>query len=264
MAGTGDAFVAEGREHGVDPAFLVAIAGAESGFGLYLYSEGGDVCTYNAFNWFYGPTWPQSDFDSWRQAIARVAEGLAGSLYYGSGLYSVEAIAPRYCPDGTGDWIANVTAFMTALGGDPTDTRLDGHAAIPARSALLELDGPVNLDPQSPRAGQELTAAFTLVNRGEVALTLDGIRLAVRGPWDSPHDMVSDVPVTLQPGESRLVTATWRPDAVGTWYGWVEVLHNGRPSQVGSAQAFSFGVRLPSGQRALSAHVRADRFDRVP
>ena len=114
MAGTGATFVAEGSEHGVDPVFLVAIAGAETSFGQQLYSEDGDQCTYNAFNWFYGPTWPQSDFTSWDEAIARVAEGLGGSLYYGAGLFSVDAIAPKYCPDGTDQWVANVKAFMAA------------------------------------------------------------------------------------------------------------------------------------------------------
>ncbi len=264
MAGTGDVFVAEGQEHGVDPAFLAAVAGAESSFGLYLYSENGDVCTYNAFNWFYGPTWPQSDFDSWPQAIARVAEGLAGSLYYGSGLYSVEAIAPRYCPVGTDNWIANVTAFMTALGGDPSDTRLGEPVAPAAQPGLVTLDGSVELSRRSPRAGQELTATFTLVNRGDVALTLEGIRLAVRGPWDATHDLVSDVPLTLQPGEARLVTAPWRPDMVGTWYGWVEVLQNGELILVGETEAFSFAVRLPQGQQTHKALLRADRFDRLP
>ena len=87
MTGTGATFVREGQEHGVDPVFLVAIAGAETSFGEFLYSENGDQCTYNAFNWFYGPTWPTSDFSSWDEAIARVAEGLAGPLYHGAGLY---------------------------------------------------------------------------------------------------------------------------------------------------------------------------------
>ena len=58
MTGSGATFVREGQEHGVDPVFLVAIAGAETSFGAFLYSESGDQCTYNAFNWFYGPTWP--------------------------------------------------------------------------------------------------------------------------------------------------------------------------------------------------------------
>ena len=58
MTGTGAIFIAEGQLYGVDPVFLVAIAGAESSFGKQLYSKNGDECTYNAFNWFYGPTWP--------------------------------------------------------------------------------------------------------------------------------------------------------------------------------------------------------------
>jgi hypothetical protein len=264
MAGTGDAFVAEGAEHGVDPAFLVAIAGAESSFGVYLYSENGDSCTFNAFNWFYGPTWPQSDFASWTQAIARVAEGLSGSLYYGSGLFSVQAIAPRYCPDGTDNWIANVTAFMSALGGDPADTRLDGDVLISSEPGLVTLDGDVELSRPSPRVGQALTATFTLVNRGGDALTIEGIRLAIRGPWDAPHDMVSDIPLTLLPGESRLVSARWRPDALGTWYGWIEVLQNGESGLVGDTQAFTFSVRPSDADRDREAALRADPYDRLP
>jgi len=114
MVGTGATFIAEGEMYGVDPVFLVAISGAETSFGKLLYSENGDQCTYNAFNWFYGPTWPESDFASWDAAIARVAEGLGGPAYHGAGLYSVDAIAPKYCPDGTAQWIVNVKAFMTS------------------------------------------------------------------------------------------------------------------------------------------------------
>ena len=33
MTGTGATFIREGQEHGVDPVFLVAIAGAETSFG---------------------------------------------------------------------------------------------------------------------------------------------------------------------------------------------------------------------------------------
>ena len=139
MAGTGATFVAEGAEHGVDPAFLVAVAGAESSFGLYLYSSDGDQATYNAFNWFYAPTWPGADFASWDEAIAALAAGIAGHLYYGSGLYSVDAIGPRYCPDGTADWLANVTLFMERLGGDPLDTRWTGSGPPAAGTPLLAL-----------------------------------------------------------------------------------------------------------------------------
>ena len=262
MQGLGATFVAEGAEHGIDPAFLVAIAGAESSFGAYLYSENGDVCLYNAFNWFYGPTWPESDFSSWADAIAAVAEGLSGSLYYGSGLYSVSAIAPRYCPEGTNEWIANVTAFMIELGGNPLDTRLNASLAVPAtQPGLLELDGTVDLLSEARRVGDTMTARFTIVNNGDQPVTFDGITLAIRGPAGATRDMASRTAVVLQPGETHLVEATWYLDLVGTWRGWIQVDQNGVPSLIGSQVAFRFCVSLPHELRIRDSLRRADRLD---
>jgi hypothetical protein len=247
MTGTGATFVAEGREHGVDPAFLVAITGAESSFGQLLYSENGDQCTYNAFNWFYGPTWPQSDFGSWDEAIGRVAQGLAGELYYGVGLYSVQAIAPKYCPDGTGNWISNVTSFMTQLGGNPADTRLAGATALPpdTQPGLVALDGSVKLAGGAREVGRDVRVRFTITNSGGQPLALEGIRLAVRGTAGASADLVSDQAFTLAPGQPLAVTASWQLDTVGPWHGWIEVVQNGEPSLVGEKQAFAFRVSLP-------------------
>jgi hypothetical protein len=247
MTGAGATFVAEGRAHGVDPAFLVAITGAETSFGALLYSENGDQCTYNAFNWFYGATWPQSDFGSWDEAIARVAEGLSGSLYYGSGLYSVLAIAPRYCPDGTDNWINNVTSFMTQLGGDPADTRLVATSAIPPDTlpGLVALDGSVRLAGGAREVGRDVSVRFTITNSGGQPIALDGIRLAVRGPNGVSADLVSDQAVTLAPGQPLAVSASWPLDTVGPWHGWIEVTQNGQPSLVGETRAFAFRVSLP-------------------
>ena len=50
LAGQGEAFVNSGRTHNVDPRLLVAIAGAETTFGLNTCAE------YNAWNWFYVDT----------------------------------------------------------------------------------------------------------------------------------------------------------------------------------------------------------------
>ena len=254
MTGAGATFAAEGREHGVDPAFLVAIAGAESSFGELLYSENGDQCTYNAFNWFYGATWPQSDFGSWDEAIGRVAEGLAGSLYHGAGLYSVDAIAPRYCPDGTADWIDNVTSFMIQLGGDPADTRLADTATPPPDTAtlppdtqpgLIALDGSVTLGGGPREVGRDVSVRFTITNSGGQPVALEGIRLAVRGPDGAGADLVSNQAVTLAPGQPLPVSASWPLDTVGPWHGWIEVVQNGAPSLVGEKQAFAFRVSLP-------------------
>jgi hypothetical protein len=231
----------------VNPAFLVAIAGAESSFGQFLYSEGDDRCEYNAFNWFYGPTWPQSDFASWDEAIARVAEGLAGSLYYGSGLYSVNAIAPRYCPDGTNNWITNVSMFMAELGGDPSDTRVAAVAppAPDVQPGLVALQGAVEVEGRHHEAGDHVDMHFVVTNSGGTMLTVEGIRLAVRGPGGSSEDMVSQEPVTLQAGESRVIEAAVPFSIPGEWHGWIEVQQDGVASLVGEEEAFSITVTLP-------------------
>jgi hypothetical protein len=253
MVGTGNAFAAAGQAYGVDPAFLVAIAGAESGFGQYLYSQGGDQCIFNAFNWFYGPTWPQSDFASWDEAIARVAAGLGGDLYYGAGLYSVDAIAPRYCPDGTDNWIRNVTSFMTALGGDPADTRLPGGPSAPSSTSPpppvpVVLDGAVTVYGRAHRVGDVVVVAFTIGNRGAGPVALDGITLVVRGPAGAGGDMVSRRPLSLEPGRSLAVSASWRLDEAGLWSGWIEVDQGGGLKLVGEKRAFAFRVAPDSGR----------------
>lgn len=249
MTGAGATFIAEGEANGVSPVFLVAIAGAESSFGEYLYSENGDECTYNAFNWFYGPTWPTSDFTSWDEAIARVAAGLSGDLYYGSGLYSVDAIAPTYCPDGTDSWIANVKAFMSMLGGNPDDTRVavvgTSSAPPPSGPGIVALDGSVELDRGDRVVGQRIYAWFTLTNSGGEPIDLAGIRLAIRGPGGTGHDLVSDQPFTLVAGQELQVSAQWPLDLAGRWRGWIEVTQNGAPSLVGAEHVFSFWVKLP-------------------
>jgi hypothetical protein len=256
MTGSGNAFVAAGQANGVDPAFLVAIAGAESSFGLYLYSEGGDQCTFNAFNWFYGSTWPQSDFGSWDEGIGRVAQGLAGELYYGAGLYSVDAIAPRYCPDGTDDWIRNVSSFMTVLGGDPADTRLPGGPSWPSSASSpstepvpVVLDGAVTVYGGHYRIGDVVDVAFTIGNRDSGPAALDGITLVVRGPAGAGGDMVSRQPLSLEPGESVAVSASWPLDEAGLWSGWLEVDQGGESRLVGEKQAFAFRVAPDSGRR---------------
>jgi len=256
MTGTGAAFVAAGQAHGVDPAFLVAIAGAESFFGQHLYSENGDQCTFNAFNWFYGPTWPQSDFGSWDEAIARVAAGLGGELYFGAGLVSVDAIAPRYCPDGTDDWIRNVSTFMIALGGDPVDTRLLGGPSSPSVAASpspepvpLALDGAVIVHGRSHQVGDTVDVVFAIGNPGAGPAALDCITLVVRGPAGTGNTrLVSRRPLSLEPGGSIPVSASWRLDKAGRWSGRIEVEQGGEVKLVGEKQAFAFRVAARGGR----------------
>jgi hypothetical protein len=245
MAGCGATFVAEGAEHGVDPAFLVAVAGAESSFGLFLYSAAGDQAEYNAFNWFYADTWPEADFSSWDEAIAAVAAGIAGDLYYGSGLYAVDEIGPRYCPDGTANWLANVALFMGRLGGDPRDTRWTGGGPPAGDAALLALDGRVELSPPPRVVGESVQARFTITNVGAAAIALDDVRLAVRDASGEAHDLSTPGPVDLAAGESRAFTGSWTLVARGSWSGWIELRYGDQRLLLGEAPAFAFTAWLP-------------------
>ena len=229
MAGLGATFVAQGRANGVDPAFLVAICGAETDFGQLLYQQNGDVATYNAFNWFSGPTWPQSDFASWGDAISAEAAGLAGSLYYGAGLYSVQDIAPRYCPDGTDAWVSNVTTFLTELGGNAADTRLAQSYGQPAaQPGLLQLHGAVTVSSHHFTVGRMATVRFTVTNGGGSPLhsTASPWRRAARAArkWIWPRAS----PSRWRPAPRA---PSWR---AGGWIRWAAGTAGSRSSSRGS------------------------------
>ena len=125
-------------------------------------------------------------------------QGLSGELYHAAGLVSVDAIAPKYCPDGTEQWVANVKAFMSELGGDWADTRIaaTGVAPVPSPTppstepGLVALSGSVKLDKGDREVGQRIYAWFTLTNTGGQPLDLEGIHLAIRGPGRVVRDMV--------------------------------------------------------------------------
>jgi len=245
MAGCGATFVAEGAEHGVDPAFLVAVAGAESSFGLFLYSADGDDATFNAFNWFYAPTREEADFGSWDEAIAALAAGIAGELYYGSGLYSVDEIGPRYCPEGTANWLANVALFTGRLGGDPADTRWSGGEPPAAEAAVLELEGRVELSRPPRLVGDLVAARFTIVNPGTTALEIADVRLAVRDAAGEAHDLAAPEALTLAPGAAHEFAGSFLVGLPGRWRGWVELRVGDQRMLLESRQAFAFTARLP-------------------
>ena len=118
MAGAGMFFVASGRAHGLDPRYLVALSGAESSFGKYLFRP------FNPFGWGY------VNFTSWADAIETVAAGLEKG-YLSEGRTDVFAIASKYSPPGAlndpnhtnGEEPYNVQKFLLDLGGNPADIR---------------------------------------------------------------------------------------------------------------------------------------------
>ena len=120
LAGQGAAFLAAGVEHEVDPRFIVAIAGAESYFGITTCAP------HNAWGWGC-PTSPFS-FRSWSHGIDTVTLGLRTG-YLDDGLTTVGEVHLRYAPpDASNDptdlnygWADNVAGFLREQGGDPQD-----------------------------------------------------------------------------------------------------------------------------------------------
>jgi hypothetical protein len=121
LTGYGDAFVVSGRNHGVDPRLIVAIAGAESGFGKANCQSWSASSLYNAWGYMY---WPDGimtckPFANWEQGIEVVSWQIgSSSLYFKDGLTTVASIGARYCGPGCTDWVNNVTFFYTEMGGD--------------------------------------------------------------------------------------------------------------------------------------------------
>ena len=266
LAGEGEAFYLAGERNGVDPAFLVAIAGAESSFGRFLFSSGTQTATYNAFNWFYAPTRAGSGFAGWGQAIGTVAAGLRGPLYYGAGRYSVAAIAPVYCPQGTQDWVTNVTAYMLELGADPGDTRWPattpvaggtggvGVALTGAGGATLIVEGPVVVVPRHVVARAPLRIRFTLVNGG-IAAGRWRVIVRLEGPRGQELALGTRAAVRLGPGCSYAFVARLRLPAAGRWRVWIDaqtqagmIVSRARPA-LGIAVA-----RAASGRAARRDH----------
>lgn len=256
MRGLAPVFLAEGLEHGVDPAFLVAVAGAESSFGRLLYAPGGDQATYNAFNWFYASPREASDFSSWEEAIHRVAQGIAGDLYHGAGLVSVQAIGPRYCPEGTGAWLTNVTMFMLRLGGDPSETRYWGAGPPSTEPGLLVLSGRVKLDPGPYEVGRAVRAVFTISNEGDAPVDLHGVRLVVLGPLGRRQELGTAAEFSIGARESRRFVADWSLRLPGRWDGWIEVDSETQANLVGPTEAFVVEAELPKDRELRRAIVR--------
>jgi hypothetical protein len=250
LTGSGQAFYAAGQAYGVDPAFLVAITGAESSFGVLLYHTGADYATYNAWNWFYADQRQASDFSSWAEGVTRVAQGLSGSLYYGARRYGVLDIAPVYCPEGTQNWIDNVTFFMTELGGNPADTRWTTAGAVPPVTAAigkpdlptLALDGRIVVD--APRhADGTLRASFGVRNVGKQAGGWEAVTLVLQRKGGKREINVGPAtPLILAAGTGTDYLVTSSLPSAGVWTGTIWVKSAGRWSVLGTDPGFAVTV----------------------
>ena len=104
LARSADTFVQQGKMWGVDPRLMVAIAGAETTFGTMVCAR------FNAWNWFWAGSCPQSTFGSWDDGIRTVTKFIRKS-YLDQGLTTIPAIRRKYCQEHCDNWTPNVTRF---------------------------------------------------------------------------------------------------------------------------------------------------------
>jgi hypothetical protein len=134
MAGEGQSFVDAGVAARIDPRLLVAIAGAESAFGIV-------TCAPNN-GWGWGCPSHPFRFRSWKEGIHTVAMGLREN-YVDDGLTSVGEIHLRYAPPGAGNdpnglnyaWSDNVARFLIEQGGNPQNIEGSGPGGKPVAAA---------------------------------------------------------------------------------------------------------------------------------
>lgn len=157
LTGLGAVFVAESEAVGLDPRFLVAIAGSETSFGTYGPSQ----TIHNPFG-----MGPHIVYASWSDGIRAAAQNLGGRLYAGSGLLTIPAIQARWAPHGASNdpsnlnsnWTRNVGIYYAEQGGDPQGAVFTGNviagapAAAPA-AGLPVVTGPVAVRTPTPVLG---------------------------------------------------------------------------------------------------------------
>ncbi len=94
-----------GRRFDISPALVVAIAGAETTFGIH-------VCVaFNAWNWFWNGTCSGSPFTSYDEGVETVSKFLRKN-YPDKGLNTLALISQRYCAVDCSNWISNVSTFL--------------------------------------------------------------------------------------------------------------------------------------------------------
>ncbi len=188
LTGLGAVFVTESRAVGLDPLFLVAIAGSETSFGTYGPSQ----AIHNPFG-----MGPHIVYGSWSESIRAAARNLGGDLYLGSGLTTIPAIQARWAPNGAtndptnlnSNWTRNVSTYLAELGGDPTAavfTTLPAAPAAPAgaapASAAPAATGPAGAPVVAP-AVPVVAAPVTLGSSGRGAAAAESAlsRLGIGG-----------------------------------------------------------------------------------
>jgi HEAT repeat protein len=155
----GDCFISAGQDNNVNPAFLVASACLEGGFGTLGWAQSHPEC-HNTFG--YGiPTGdtPPDDIncmDSWCVMIQRVASVIAhGHNYYTQGLYTVSQVRAKYAASPNSDSIASLMneLYESSISGtDSSDAVVEGSSEAMEQSEI-QIGQELPLQVLSPVAG---------------------------------------------------------------------------------------------------------------
>jgi hypothetical protein len=175
LAGLGGTFVARGRASGVDPRALVAIAAHETLLETYAPAR----AIHNPFG-----LGPGIEYASEAAAIEAAASTLR-RLYFAEGLVTLPAIAAKWAPLGVDNdptdlnqhWTPGVSAYYSALGGDPSRSiALAAQDAVPACGRLAAGSGQPVLAPWNGRP--PATAGPSMVQGGD---PVTGLPAAIGG-----------------------------------------------------------------------------------
>jgi len=123
-ADVGSCFISAGQTNNVNPAFLVATAYLEGGFGTLGWAQSHQDC-HNTFGYGIpsGSTQPDdyNCMDSWCGMIQRVASVIAhGSNYYSQGRYTVSQVRSKYAASPNPDSIASLMNELYTFSVNPT------------------------------------------------------------------------------------------------------------------------------------------------
>jgi hypothetical protein len=157
LAGLGTQLFNDGVLYNLDPRLVVAIAGAESNYGITP-----TTCGFDAWVWL-PPATCGAGFASYSAGVDSVSLGLRQN-YLDYGYTSIPLIGATYCSGAcSAAWISSVTSAYTALGGDPTDL------TFTAPGSLITFE---DLGPSSPSIFANYTAPESVSYSIDTATTV--------------------------------------------------------------------------------------------
>jgi hypothetical protein len=253
MAGQGRTIVSAATAVGLDPRAIVAIAAHETL--LETYGPAAEI--RNPFG--LGPGWV---FDDEQQAIRKAVEVL-DRYYLAEGRDSAATIGPKWAPVGADNdprglnnhWVAGVSAYYAALGGDPalpmTLRAQDPAPVCDAPSAAQRPEGPAVVTlwrtDNAPRAGTRMSEGADPTTGAPATPRVFAFPLAPRaGEHVVYADSVSG-PTTCEVHASRCTTTLIAPGGVA-----VVAAIDGRLALAGPderAEGIGFWIEADDGDR---------------